>query len=175
MEDSERGPCAVPALSHHGHQHPELAELRGLEGRLDGDHRQRRGHCAADPRTVLLQTTALLGILLLAFSYFWLLVPEEQQLQQLGLFCCICTISMYLSPMADLAKIIHTKSTQGLSWPLTIASLLSSACWTFYGLRFQDPYITVPNLPGILTSLLRLWLFWKYPQERDRSYQHLQT
>ncbi|XP_049638287.1 sugar transporter SWEET1 isoform X2 [Suncus etruscus] len=132
-------------------------------------------HFCPRKRTVLLQTVTLLGFSLLAFSYFWLLVPEEEQLQQLGLFCCVCTIFMYLSPMAGLAKIIHTKSTQGLSWPLTIASLLSSASWTYYGLHFQDPYITVPNFPGILTSLLRLWLFWKYPQDRDRSYELLQS
>ncbi|XP_059530358.1 sugar transporter SWEET1 isoform X3 [Myotis daubentonii] len=129
----------------------------------------------------LLQTAALLGVLLLGFGYFWLLVPNiEARLQQLGLFCSVFTISMYLSPLTDLARVIQTKSTQRLSFSLTIATLLSSASWTLYGFRLSDPYIMplrfqVPNVPGILTSVIRLWLFWKYPQEQDRNYQLLQT
>nr|KAF6414392.1 solute carrier family 50 member 1 [Molossus molossus] len=125
---------------------------------------------------VLLQTATLLGVLLLGFGYFWLLVPNiEARLQQLGLFCSVFTISMYLSPLTDLAKVIQTKSTQRLSFSLTIATLLTSASWTLYGYQLRDPYIMVPNLPGILTSVIRLWLFWKYPQEQDRNYQLLQT
>ncbi|XP_036200254.1 sugar transporter SWEET1 isoform X3 [Myotis myotis] len=129
----------------------------------------------------LLQTAALLGVLLLGFGYFWLLVPNiEARLQQLGLFCSVFTISMYLSPLTDLARVIQTKSTQRLSFSLTIATLLTSASWTLYGFRLSDPYIMplrfqVPNVPGILTSGIRLWLFWKYPQEQDRNYQLLQT
>ncbi|XP_070253691.1 sugar transporter SWEET1 isoform X3 [Myotis yumanensis] len=129
----------------------------------------------------LLQTAALLGVLVLGFGYFWLLVPNiEARLQQLGLFCSVFTISMYLSPLTDLARVIQTKSTQRLSFSLTIATLLTSASWTLYGFRLSDPYIMplrfqVPNVPGILTSFIRLWLFWKYPQEQDRNYQLLQT
>ncbi|XP_024429456.1 sugar transporter SWEET1 isoform X1 [Desmodus rotundus] len=138
-------------------------------------------HYCPRKRAVLLQTAALLGVLLLGFGYFWLLVPSiEVRLQQLGLFCSIFTISMYLSPLTDLAKVIQTKSTQRLSFSLTIATLLTSASWTLYGFRLRDPYIMplgfqVPNLPGILTSFIRLWLFWKYPQDQDRNYQLLQT
>ncbi|XP_037681752.1 sugar transporter SWEET1 isoform X4 [Choloepus didactylus] len=73
------------------------------------------------------------------------------------------------------AKVIQTKSTQRLSFSLTIATLLTSTSWTLYGFRLRDSYIVVPNVPGILTSFIRLWLFWKYPQEQDRNYRLLQT
>ncbi|KAM7246730.1 hypothetical protein CapIbe_003028 [Capra ibex] len=120
-------------------------------------------HYCHRKRAVLLQTTTLLGVLVLGFASFWLLVPDpEMRLQYLGLFCSVFTISMYLSPLADLAKVIRTKSTQRLSFSLTIATLLTSASWTLYGFRLKDPYIVVPNLPGILTSFIRFWLFWKY-------------
>lgn len=96
---------------------------------------------------MLLQTATLLAVLLLGYGYFWLLVPDlETRLQQLGLFCSVFTISMYLSPLADLAKIIQTKSTQRLSFSLTIATLLSSTSWSIYGFRLKDPYITVSRL-----------------------------
>lgn len=56
---------------------------------------------------MLLQTAALLGLLLLGYGYFWLLVPDlEARLQQLGLFCSVFTISMYLSPLADLVSAV---------------------------------------------------------------------
>ncbi|KAM5160359.1 sugar transporter SWEET1 isoform 1-T1 [Callospermophilus lateralis] len=133
-------------------------------------------HYSPQKRVVLLQTATLLGVLLMGYGYFWLLVPDQEaQLQQLGLFCSVFTISMYLSPLADLAKVIHTKSTQCLSFSLTIATLLTSSSWSLYGFRLKDPYIMVPNLPGILTSFIRLWLFWKYPQKQDRNYRLLQT
>ncbi|XP_010642184.1 sugar transporter SWEET1 isoform X3 [Fukomys damarensis] len=94
-------------------------------------------------RGVLLQTATLLGVLFLGYGYFWLLIPDvEARLQQLGLFCSVFTISMYLSPLADLAKVIQTKSTHRLSFSLTIATLLSSASWSLYGFRLSDPYIT---------------------------------
>ncbi|XP_055476627.1 sugar transporter SWEET1 isoform X3 [Psammomys obesus] len=146
-EDTECGQHPVPAFSHHGCQH-----------------------------AALLQTGTLLSVLLLGYGYFWLLVPDlEARLQQLGIFCSVFTISMYVSPLADLAKIIQTKSTQRLSFSLTITTLLSSASWSLYGFRLRDPYIMVPNLPGILTSFIRLGLFCKYSPEHDRKYRLLQT
>ncbi|XP_051849848.1 sugar transporter SWEET1 isoform X3 [Antechinus flavipes] len=73
------------------------------------------------------------------------------------------------------AKIIQTKSTQCLSFSLTVATLLASASWTLYGLHLRDLYIMVPNIPGILTSLVRLGLFWQYPQVQEKNYSLLQT
>ncbi|XP_008852570.1 sugar transporter SWEET1 isoform X5 [Nannospalax galili] len=84
-------------------------------------------------------------------------------------------ILTYLHYSPQKAKIIQSKSTQRLSFSLTIATLLASASWSSYGFRLRDPYIMVPNLPGILTSFIRLWLFWKYPPEHDRNYRLLQT
>ncbi|XP_047421090.1 sugar transporter SWEET1 isoform X3 [Sciurus carolinensis] len=84
-------------------------------------------------------------------------------------------ILVYLHYSPQKAKVIQTKSTQCLSFSLTIATLLTSSSWSLYGFRLKDPYIMVPNLPGILTSFIRLWLFWKYPQKQDRNYRLLQT
>ncbi|XP_023069690.1 sugar transporter SWEET1 isoform X11 [Piliocolobus tephrosceles] len=193
--DPECGQRPVPALSHHGSQvrGRRLRNLGWLSyGALKADgilivvntvgaalqtlYILAYLHYCPRKRVVLLQTATLLGVLLLGYGYFWLLVPNpEARLQQLGLFCSVFTISMYLSPLADLAKVIQTKSTQCLSYPLTIATLLTSASWCLYGFRLRDPYIMVSNFPGIVTSFIRFWLFWKYPQEQDRNYWLLQT
>ncbi|KAM9294629.1 sugar transporter SWEET1-like [Gastrophryne carolinensis] len=119
----------------------------------------------------------LLGsaVLVLGFSYFYFWVPDPaSRLNQLGLFCSIFTISMYLSPLADLAQIIRTKSTKCLSFPLTVTTFLTSTSWVLYGLQLHDLYIMVPNLPGIVTSLLRIWLFYQYGQEPP-TYRLLQA
>ncbi|XP_036778276.2 sugar transporter SWEET1 isoform X3 [Manis pentadactyla] len=84
-------------------------------------------------------------------------------------------ILVYLHYCPRKAKVIQTKSTQRLSFSLTVATLLTSTSWTLYGFQLRDPYIMVPNFPGILTSLIRFWLFWRYPQKQDRNYQLLQT
>ncbi|XP_048684534.1 sugar transporter SWEET1 isoform X1 [Caretta caretta] len=129
-----------------------------------------------EKRRVLLQSVALLGVLTLGFCYFNLLTPDvDVRLAHLGLFCSVFTISMYLSPLAVLAKVIRTRSTRCLSFPLTVATFLASASWTLYGLQLNDLYIMVPNVPGIVTSILRLWLFWQFPPDQDKLYKPLQA
>ncbi|KAL7978101.1 hypothetical protein Chor_005088 [Crotalus horridus] len=68
--------------------------------------------------------------------------------EKLGLFCSLFTITMYLSPLADLIKIVKSRSTRCLSFPLTVTTFLASASWTFYGLLLDDLYIAVSIWPG---------------------------
>uniref|UniRef100_A0A670JMY7 Sugar transporter SWEET n=1 Tax=Podarcis muralis TaxID=64176 RepID=A0A670JMY7_PODMU len=97
---------------------------------------------SSEKRSVLLKTMGLLAVLLLGYGYFNLLVPDVSvRLTRLGLFCSLFTITMYLSPLADLAKIVRSRSTQCLSFPLTITTFLASASWTLYGILLQDVYI----------------------------------
>ncbi|KAM6365338.1 sugar transporter SWEET1 [Pluvialis apricaria] len=125
-------------------------------------------------RPVLLQSLLLLVMLAAGYCYFTLLIADERtRLVRLGLFCSVFTISMYLSPLADLAKIVRSKSTRCLSFPLTVTTFLASTSWTLYGLQHNDPYITVPNVPGIVTSIVRFWLFWRYPPGPDKPYRPL--
>uniref|UniRef100_A0A8B9N7D7 Sugar transporter SWEET1 n=1 Tax=Accipiter nisus TaxID=211598 RepID=A0A8B9N7D7_9AVES len=95
-------------------------------------------------RPVLLHSLLLLAVLVAGYGYFTLLIADARtRLARLGLFCSVFTISMYLSPLADLAKIVQSKSTRCLSFPLTITTFLASTSWTLYGLQLHDPYITV--------------------------------
>lgn len=66
---------------------------------------------------------------------------SEEILRQGGRFT-MCLARSVLHPFPQ-AKVIRTKSTQRLSFSLTIATLLTSASWTFYGFRLKDPYIVV--------------------------------
>ena len=56
-------------------------------------------------RRVFLQTLAMGCVLCVAWVYFSMILPPgETQLSQLGLFCSVFTVSMYLSPLADLVN-----------------------------------------------------------------------
>ncbi|XP_009080437.1 PREDICTED: sugar transporter SWEET1, partial [Acanthisitta chloris] len=93
-------------------------------------------------RPVLLRCLLLLAVLVAGLSYFTLLVGDMgTRLARLGLFCSTFTITMYLSPLADLAKLVRSKSTRCLSWPLTVATFVASSSWTLYGLQLHDLYI----------------------------------
>uniref|UniRef100_A0A8B9VPP7 Sugar transporter SWEET1 n=1 Tax=Anas zonorhyncha TaxID=75864 RepID=A0A8B9VPP7_9AVES len=124
-------------------------------------------------RQVLLKVLTFLALLAAACGYFCYFTDKDTLRSHVGLFCSILTIMMYASPLTDLAKVIRSRSTRCLSFPLTVTAFLASSSWTLYGLWLEDLYITVPNVPGIVTSVVRLWLFWRYSPGRDNPYRPL--
>ncbi|NWW26007.1 SWET1 protein, partial [Falcunculus frontatus] len=129
--------------------------------------------CCPSQCPVLLQVLLLLAVVVTGYGYFTIMVDTGTRLTHLGLFCSVFTITMYLSPLADLAKVVRSKSTRCLSFPLTVTTFVASSSWTLYGLQLHDPYITVPNMPGIITSLVRFWLFQRYRPQQDKPYSSL--
>ncbi|KAJ8005013.1 hypothetical protein DPEC_G00142240 [Dallia pectoralis] len=135
-------------------------------------------HYTKDKRRVTSQTLIAGGLLCGGWLYFSVLLPQgESQLAQLGLACSLFTISMYLSPLADLMEIVRSSSVERLSFSLTVATFLTSTSWTMYGLQLQDYYIMIPNTPGIVTSLIRFFLFWRFASanESASSYKLIQA
>ncbi|XP_034030647.1 sugar transporter SWEET1 [Thalassophryne amazonica] len=119
---------------------------------------------------VMSQTVAAAVMLVCSWFYFNMFVPSgETKLNQLGLTCSLFTISMYLSPLTDLVEIVRSRNVERLSFPLTVATFLTSSSWVLYGLQLKDNYIVVPNLPGIFTSLIRLYLFWRFSPVNQSS------
>ncbi|KAM8826208.1 sugar transporter SWEET1 [Synchiropus splendidus] len=113
--------------------------------------------------TVVSQTVAAMVILTSGWFYFTTFLPQGQsQLNQLGLTCSVVTVSMYLSPLIDLVGIVRSGNVQCLSFPLTVATFFTSTSWVLYGHQLNDYFIMVPNTPGIFTSLIRFYLFWRF-------------
>ncbi|XP_038068482.1 sugar transporter SWEET1-like [Patiria miniata] len=109
-------------------------------------------------RTVL--ACATMVFLYLYFSMY--IVTIDVILNQLGLVCCTVTVLMYVSPLSEIATVFRTKSTSGISLPLTITTLFASSLWVLYGVCVSDLYIQIPNIPGVLSSLVRIYLLWNY-------------
>ncbi|KAM9353965.1 sugar transporter SWEET1 [Symphorus nematophorus] len=120
-------------------------------------------HYTKQKRQVTSQTLAAGLVLACGWFYFTTFLPEgDSRLNQLGLTCSVVTVSMYLSPLTDLVGIVRSGNVQCLSFPLTVATFFTSTSWVLYGLQLIDYYIVVPNTPGIVTSLIRFYLFWRF-------------
>ncbi|XP_005732159.1 sugar transporter SWEET1 [Pundamilia nyererei] len=121
-------------------------------------------------RLVSSQTLAAGIVLICGWLYFTMFLTDgDIRLSQLGLTCSVVTVSMYLSPLTDLVEIVRSGNVQCLSFPLTVATFFTSTSWVFYGLQLSDYYIVVPNTPGIFTSLIRFYLFWKFASVNQGS------
>lgn len=121
-------------------------------------------------RLVSSQTLAAGIVLICGWLYFTIFLTDgDIRLSQLGLTCSVVTVSMYLSPLTDLVEIVRSGNVQCLSFPLTVATFFTSTSWVFYGLQLSDYYIVVPNTPGIFTSLIRFYLFWKFASVNQGS------
>ncbi|XP_073341365.1 sugar transporter SWEET1 [Pagrus major] len=127
-------------------------------------------HYTKQKRVVMSQTLAAGMVLTCGWFYFSVFLPEgDTRLSQLGLTCSVVTVSMYLSPLTDLVEIVRSRNVQCLSFPLTVATLFTSTSWVLYGLQLNDYFIVVPNTPGILTSLIRFYLFWRFASVNQSS------
>lgn len=131
----------------------------------------------SDNKKMVLSHVMTAGLILTCgWLYFGVFLTEgETRLNQLGFTCSVVTIAMYLSPLSSLMEMLRTRNVQCLSFPLTVSTLLTSTSWVLYGLQLNDCYIVVPNLPGIITSLIRFFLFWKFASAKQGSpsYQSL--
>ncbi|XP_068179860.1 sugar transporter SWEET1 [Antennarius striatus] len=127
-------------------------------------------HYTKQKSLVISHTLGAATVLTCGWFYFAVFLSDENtRINQLGLTCSVVTISMYLSPLANLVEIVRSRSVQCLSFPLTVMTLLTSASWVLYGHQINNYYIVVPNTPGILTSLIRFYLFWKFSPANSSS------
>ncbi|XP_056299890.1 sugar transporter SWEET1 isoform X1 [Pseudoliparis swirei] len=120
-------------------------------------------HYTKQKKQVMSQTLVAATVLTFSWFYFTTFLPEgDARLSQLGLTCSVVTVIMYMSPLTGLAQIVRSGDVRCLSFPLAVATFFTSTSWVLYGLQLNDYYIVVPNSPGIFTSLIRLYLFWRF-------------
>ncbi|XP_072167117.1 sugar transporter SWEET1-like isoform X2 [Diadema setosum] len=82
--------------------------------------------------------------------------------KQVGLIASIVTILMYISPVCDIVYCIRVKSARTISVSMSLATLCSSSLWLTYGILLNDTFIALPNIPGLLSSVSRLIILWKF-------------
>lgn len=98
-------------------------------------------------------------------AYFNLYITDEQEsIKKMGLACCVITVLMFASPLASVAKIYQTQSTETLSFPLSLMTVVNSSLWCAYGYVVRDIFVVVPNALGLLLGFIQVSLFCIFPE-----------
>jgi len=86
----------------------------------------------------------------------------------IGLVGCTIGFVMFSGPLGAIKAIIRDKNTRSLPFSFTVASFICAATWSGYGLiMIRDPMIYVPNLAGLMASIVQLSLFVIYPKKGE--------
>ncbi|XP_014252877.1 sugar transporter SWEET1 isoform X1 [Cimex lectularius] len=107
----------------------------------------------------------LFSILFIATAYAYKKSIEDKEILKLrfGMICCAVTLSFFAAPLANLAQVIKTKSSETLPFPVILMTMIVTLLWTSYGYLINDTFIVYPNALGLLLSCFQLFLFVIYP------------
>lgn len=110
------------------------------------------------------------------FLFFNLLLYALHWHDFLGTMAMIFAIILYGSPLSTVYVVMQERSTESISFPLTLTSCFSAIMWLIYGIYVvQDVWITIPSIIGIILTSIQLFLFFMYglnPNETVASSVH---
>ena len=87
----------------------------------------------------------------------------------LGLVGSSLAVCFFGAPLASLAHVIKTGSTEVLPFPIILSSFFVSGQWWLYGIILDDNFIIVPNFLGWCLATFQLLLFAYFPGKRKNS------
>ncbi|CAI2348624.1 unnamed protein product [Caenorhabditis sp. 36 PRJEB53466] len=94
-----------------------------------------------------------------------------------GNYCIFLNICSVAAPLLDIGKVVRSKSSESLPFPLCVACFLVCLQWMFYGYIVDDIVILVPNAIATVISILQLSLFVIYPSAPKgvfpEKYEHI--
>lgn len=109
---------------------------------------------------------AITLVMLQVCSLFTL--PVERALFLTGLVSSFCSFLGAICMLVCLPVVLRTRDSQAICGPLVLANLLSSFVWCICGWMLDDPLIAAPNVVGMLSSGICLYLKWLYPSSDGR-------
>jgi solute carrier family 50 protein (sugar transporter) len=74
------------------------------------------------------------------------------------------TLFLFASPLTAVLSIWNNQDPSPISLPLSILSLLCSVSWSIYGVVIDNLNVILPNLFGVITSILQLVLWRLFPR-----------
>eukprot|EP00798_Chlamydomonas_sp_ICE-L_P006797 gene6797-30767_t len=87
---------------------------------------------------------------------------HEGKIKAAGYLAVTVLLLYYSSPLSVLAKVLTTRNSASLYWPLSVMCCVNGALWIAYGLAVGDAFIWAPNVAGaalgerILSSFAKL-------------------
>lgn len=98
-------------------------------------------------------------------TFFWVVgtclvyevIPEDGALKALGFFAVGMNLIFFCSPLALLYLIIKGAISKASVYrPLAVIMFVSSVLWCTFGLFVKDYFIAIPNIIGIVLSMIQL-------------------
>merc|ERR1719291_65782 len=77
---------------------------------------------------------------------------------------------MLSSPLAAIGTVIKQKSTESMPFAISLAMFFNSLSWFLYAFFvILDLFIWIPNLLGLVASIIQLLLFVIFPSTRRNN------
>ncbi|XP_043209729.1 sugar transporter SWEET1-like [Amphibalanus amphitrite] len=106
-------------------------------------------------------------------AVYWYVDFHEQDREvaqyRLGFMAASASIAFSASPLASVAEVIRSKSTESLPLPLLLVTFLVMLQWAVYGTMIGDSFVQVPNIICTCICGLQLLLFLVYPRTRKQN------
>lgn len=97
-------------------------------------------------------------------------MPVESAQTIIGVTGDVICVAMFAGPLAAIKTVIEEKSTQSLPFAFTCATFVNCSLWSVYGLVvLSDPYVWIPNILGLGSSIVQIGLFAKYGFHDDHD------
>lgn len=109
------------------------------------------------------------GVCLLLTYIKYYTRDHDTAVLHLGFVASGFTIAVYGSPLVSVANVLRHKSTEFMTFSMSLAGFVVSSLWTIYGHLVQDKFITVPNGIGVILGSVQLLLFVIYPSTAQRT------
>jgi len=87
----------------------------------------------------------------------------------LGLVGDVLAVCYFGAPIASIAHVFRTGSTEVLPFPIILSSWFVTGQWWIYGNILQDSFVSVPNCLGWCLATFQLFLFVYFPSKRKSS------
>lgn len=125
-------------------------------------------HCRdTGASTNLWQTLAAVGVLVVAQSGVWLLLPHSQALLVHSFIAGGCSFLGAASLLTGLPAVLRTGDTSGICGPLILANFFGAFLWVYWGVLMSNPVIIASNtFAGFSSSIC---LYMKYLHEARKA------
>ena len=72
----------------------------------------------------------------------------------------------YASPALTVVEAAKTGNVDAISLPLTCGAFVCQVTWYVFGGLIDDPFVQLPNVPGIVVQIAAFYLLWKDDQKK---------
>ena len=112
-------------------------------------------------------------VLNITFQLFWICYSIIKDVKSLGLLCMIFNILMYAGTLEKFIRVVNTHNYHLIPILSAVLMFVNGACWTIYGLAYNDINIIIANASGFVLEgiAMGMWCYFrnKYPDIDEGS------